>query len=201
MGTCNGVIHVIHKVLTVPENTIYDVMKNNPEYSNLVQIIDSAGMKPLFTKTNVSLTFFAPTNKAFTRLLRGSPSSMVLLRNDPKEALQFLRAHLVNGTVYSCGLECKFSYWSLFSSRYSAFSMSRDILRLRSKWDNSVYVNGIELDPVDDTAYNGVVHGIDKVINWSPLALERQWGRRRTKQRTFRDWVEVFSRPRYVTGN
>lgn len=128
------------------------------------------------------------------RLLRGSPSTVGLLRRDPKEALGFLRAHLVDSTIYSCALECKYSYWSLFGSRYSVFSMSRDILRLRSRWDGSVSVNGIELDPIDVPASNGVVHGIDKVIDWSPLALQTKWGRRRTKNRGFTDWIDVLLR-------
>lgn len=194
IATCDSVIHVISKVLTIPDNTIYDVLLKNPAFSTLVRIIDRTDLRSFVTNINGSITFFAPTNRAFARLLRGSPSTLGLLRTDPKEARQFLEAHLVNNTIYSCGLQCKYSYWSLFGSRYSVYSMSRDILRLRSRWDGSVYVNGIELNPIDVSASNGVVHGINKVIDWSPLALQTHHGRRRPKHRDFSDWTSWFLR-------
>lgn len=163
---------MIGKVLAPPKNTIYDVINSKPQFSILARIIQrSASLMPILTKINGSVTLFAPTNRAFERLRERSPSILKLLQEDSKEATHFLKAHLIDHTIFSCGLQCKYSYWSLFRSSFVVFSMSRDVLRLKLPWRRGASVNGIRLSPVDVAASNGVVHGIDKVINWSPLGL------------------------------
>ncbi|XP_031557858.1 transforming growth factor-beta-induced protein ig-h3-like [Actinia tenebrosa] len=172
LETCNGVIHVIGKVLVPAKNTIYDVINSKPQFSILARIIQrSTSIMPILAKINGSVTLFAPTDRAFERLRERSPSILKLLQEDSKEATHFLKAHLLDRTIYSCGLQCKYSYWSQFRSSFVVFSMSRDVLRLKLPWRRGASVNNIMLNPVDVAASNGVVHGIEKVMNWSPLGL------------------------------
>jgi transforming growth factor-beta-induced protein len=188
METCNGVIHVIGKVLVPPQNTIYDVISSEPKFSILARVIQRSSLMSFLAKINGSITMFAPTNQAFERLRERSPSVLKLLEEDTKEATLFLKSHLVNRTIYSCGLKCKYSYWSLFRSHFAVFSMSRDVLRLKSPWRRSVSVNGIYLNPVDVSASNGVIHGMDKVINWSPFGLRTRKYSKPIHIKIFSDW-------------
>ena len=165
---CNGVIHVIHKVLLPPTKTIYDVINSDPRFLTLVEAINLTTLAPALQNPAASLTLFAPTNWAFAKLELSSPGSMEGLLAYPEELTEVLEHHLVNGTLYTCGIHCKFSYWSLFSNHFSVFSTARGVLRVRYGWNGRVYVNGMHIIGLDLPATNGVVHVIDDVLELYP---------------------------------
>ena len=170
---CNGVIHVIHKVLLPPSKTVYDVINSDPRFATLVEAINTTALAPLLQKSSASLTLFAPTNWAFAKLELSSPGTVEGLLAFPEELTEVLQHHLVNGTLYSCGIHCKFSYWSLFSNHFSVFSMARGVLRLRYSWSGRVYVNGMRIIEPDLPATNGVVHVIDDVLELYPEGFRK----------------------------
>lgn len=170
---CNGVIHVIHKVLLPPTKTIYDVINSDPRFATLVEAINVTALAPVLQNPAASLTLFAPTNWAFAKLELGSPGSMEALLAFPEELTEVLQHHLVNGTLYTCGIHCKFSYWSLFSNHFSVFSTARGVLRMRYSWSGRVYVNGMRIIDLDLPATNGVVHVIDDVLELYPQGYRK----------------------------
>ena len=170
---CNGVIHVIHKVLLPPSKTVYDVINSDPRFATLVEAINTTSLAPLLQKSSASLTLFAPTDWAFAKLELSSPGTVEGLLAFPEELTEILQHHLVNGTLYTCGIHCKFSYWSLFSNHFSVFSMARGVLRLRYSWSGRVYVNGMRIIEPDLPATNGVVHVIDDVLELYPEGFHK----------------------------
>lgn len=170
---CNGVIHVIHKVLIPPSKTIYDLINSDPRFVTLMEAINITALAPVLQNPAASLTLFAPTDWAFAKLELSSPGSLEGLLAFPEELTEVLQHHLVNGTLYTCGIHCKFSYWSLFSNHFSVFSMARGVLRMRYSWSGRVYVNGMRITEHDLPATNGVVHVIDDVLELYPQGYRK----------------------------
>lgn len=174
---CNGVIHVIHKVLLPPSKTVYDLINTDPRFITLVEAINITALAPVLQNPSASITLFAPTDWAFAKLELSSPGSMESLLAFPEELTELLQQHMVNGTLYTCGIHCKFSYWSLFSNHFSVYSMARGVLRMRYGWSGRVYVNSMRVVDLDLPATNGVVHVIDDVLELYPQGhrkLKRQ---------------------------
>lgn len=173
---CNGVIHVINKVLLPPSKTIYELINSDYRFVTLAEAINTTALAPVLQNPAASLTLFAPTDWAFAKLELKSPGSMETLLAFPEELTEVLKHHVVNGTLYTCGIHCKFSYWSFFSNQFSVFSMARGVLRIRYAWNGRVYVNSLRIIDLDLPATNGVVHVIDDVLELYPHEF-RKWKR------------------------
>lgn len=169
---CNGVIHVIRKVLLPSEQTIYDVISSDARFSTLLKLVNATNSRATLESRNTSMTLFAPTDAAFERL-RGS-NIIESFSEFPDELSTLLKGHLIRNTLYTCGLHCMYSYWSLFSNRFSVFSMSGGVLRLHYRWNGHVLVNGARLSEPDIPATNGVVHVIDRVLDSGQLGVKRR---------------------------
>jgi len=168
---CNGVIHVIQKVLLPPAKTVYELINTDPRFVTLVEAINITKLGPVLRNPAASLTLFAPTDWAFAKLEINSPGSMENLMANPAELMEVLEHHVVNGTLYTCGINCMYSYWSFFSNHFSVYSLGRGVLRLRYDWSGRVFVNGMRIIDLDLPATNGVVHVIDDVLELYPQGL------------------------------
>lgn len=168
---CNGVIHVIQKVLLPPAKTVYELINTDPRFVTLMEAINITKLGPVLRNPAASLTLFAPTDWAFAKLEINSPGSMENLMANPAELMEVLEHHVVNGTLYTCGINCMYSYWSFFSNHFSVYSLGRGVLRLRYDWSGRVFVNGMRIIDLDLPATNGVVHVIDDVLELYPQGL------------------------------
>lgn len=170
---CNGVIHVIQKVLLPPTKTVYDFIRMDPRFSTLIEAINITKLGVVLRNPSASLTLFAPTNWAFAQLEYNSPGAMESLLSSPEELSEVLEHHMVNGTLYTCGVHCMYSYWSFFRNHFSVYSLSRGVLRMKYDWRGHVFVNGNRMSDQDLPATNGVVHVIDDVLELYPLGYRK----------------------------
>ncbi|XP_068682404.1 transforming growth factor-beta-induced protein ig-h3-like [Montipora foliosa] len=170
---CNGVIHVIQKVLLPPTKTVYDVIRTDSRFATLIEAINVTKLGSVLRNPSASLTLFAPTDRAFAKLEFNSPGAMEALLASPEELSEVLEHHVVNGTLYTCGIHCMYSYWSFFRNHFSVYSLSRGVLRMKYDWSGRVFVNGMRIRDRDLPATNGVVHVIDDVLELYPLGLRR----------------------------
>lgn len=76
---CNGVIHVINKVLLPPSKTIYELINSDSRFVTLAEAINTTALAPVLQNPAASLTLFAPTDWAFAKLELKSPGSMETL--------------------------------------------------------------------------------------------------------------------------
>ena len=170
---CNGVIHVIQKVLLPPTKTLYDLINTDPRFVTLLEAINVTKLGPILRNPTASLTLFAPTDWAFAKLEVNTPGTMETLLANPGELTEVLEHHVVNATLYTCGIHCMYSYWSWFSNHFSVYSLGRGVLRMRYDWRGPVYVNGKRIIDRDLPATNGVVHVIDDVLELYPQGHRR----------------------------
>ncbi|MDX2098705.1 MAG: fasciclin domain-containing protein, partial [Leptolyngbyaceae cyanobacterium bins.59] len=136
------------KISTV--GTIVDVAAGNSSFKTLVTAVKAAGLVEVLSGKG-PFTVFAPTDKAFAALPKGTLES--LLKPENRAKLQkVLTYHVVPGSVLSTAIKPG-----------TVKTVEGGTVRLTMK-GNRVMVNGATVTTADVKASNGVIHVIDKVL-------------------------------------
>lgn len=154
-----GSMFTVDKVLTPPMGTIMDVLKADDRFSVLVGAIQTAGMTELLNQQG-ALTFFAPTNDAFSSTPQAELNR--LLRNR-QELAGVLRYHLGEGMLVSGGV----------GSHTRVKPLQGEKLELGVR-NYTVYVNKVPVVDADLMATNGVVHAVNTIIKPLPPKVDRE---------------------------
>ncbi|XP_070819315.1 transforming growth factor-beta-induced protein ig-h3 [Chaetodon trifascialis] len=149
----------VGKVLTPPMGTVMDVLKADDRFSLLVGAIQTAGMTELLNQPG-ALTFFAPTNDAFSAVPQ--PDLNRMMRNR-QELAGVLRYHLGEGMLVSGGV----------GSHTRVKPLQGDKLELGVR-NYTVYVNKVPVADADLMATNGVVHAVSSIIKPLPPKVDRE---------------------------
>ena len=152
----NGVIHGIDAVLlppgldltAPPSENIVQVVSNNPNYSTLANLLNTAGLSETLSGAG-PFTLFAPNNAAFDAL---PEEQLAALAANPTQLRTVLNYHVTAGDLPSSELTTK--------QVNSLEGASLDIVVS----GGNVTVNGAEVVDPDMVASNGVVHGINRVL-------------------------------------
>uniref|UniRef100_UPI0037E9B542 transforming growth factor-beta-induced protein ig-h3 n=1 Tax=Semicossyphus pulcher TaxID=241346 RepID=UPI0037E9B542 len=149
----------VDKVLTPPMGTVMDVLKADDRFSLLVGAIQTAGMTELLNQQG-ALTFFAPTNDAFSAM---SPPELNKLMRNRQELSAVLKYHLGESLLVSGGV----------SSHTRLKPLQGEKLELGVR-NYTVYVNKVPVADADLMATNGVVHAVNSIIRPLPQKVERE---------------------------
>jgi uncharacterized surface protein with fasciclin (FAS1) repeats len=142
----NGVIHIIDRVLTVPQN-----ISTTAVALNLTSAAGALIQADLVTTLDYlsDVTVFVPNNEAFQNIGTALPNLTM------EEVTSILTYHVVNGTVgYSTSLMNGTSLTTLQGSNLTVYLE-----------DDRVFVNSAEVVIPNVLVANGVVHVIDNVLN------------------------------------
>lgn len=133
------------------DKTVVEVAANADDFATLVAAVKAAGLVDTLSGDG-PFTVFAPTNKAFEKLPKGTVEE--LLKPENKDKLTaILTYHVVPGSV-----------------------MAKDVVELKeaktvqgsqvkiSVKDGSVFIDGAKVVKTDIPCKNGVIHVIDAVI-------------------------------------
>ncbi|XP_077466556.1 transforming growth factor-beta-induced protein ig-h3 isoform X1 [Stigmatopora argus] len=145
-----GTMFTVDNLLTPPTGTIMDVLKADDRFSILVGALQVAGLTELLNQPG-ALTFFAPTDAAF----RAVPQVDALLRKHPQLSA-VLKFHMAEGTLVRGGV----------GSHTRVKNLLGDKLDLGMR-NYTVFVNRVPVAHGDLMATNGVVHGVDQVLEAS----------------------------------
>ncbi len=155
----NGVVHVIDRVLLPPDlmakkptqsGTIVDIAVSNPNFSTLVTAVKAAGLVDTLSSKG-PFTLFAPTNKAFAALPKGTLEK--LLKPENRDLLvKVLTYHVVSGDVMAKDLR---------SGNVTTVAGSAVKVKVNK---HGITVNNSRVVNADIDATNGVVHVIDRVL-------------------------------------
>jgi len=105
-------------------------------------------------RTSRSVTFFAPSDKAFDGYSADERSELL---SDSKALVKLIKRHIVVDGVYSTFVN--------EGSRYTFMSLAGGDIVLSKSTDGSFMVNGVAItSPHDVTTVNGVIHTIDKIL-------------------------------------
>jgi len=153
----NGVIHVIDQVLLPPvqQPDIVDTAAAAGSFSTLLAAAKAAGLVDAL-KAPGPYTVFAPTDAAFSTLLRRLGTTPEKLLADPVKLASILKYHVVSGEVFSTQLKV---------GRNVVSTLNGNRLVVRKYRNGRVTVNGTSLvTKADIDASNGVIHVINRVL-------------------------------------
>ena len=134
----------------VQAGTIVDIAASNPDFSTLVTAVKAAGLVETLSSKG-PFTVFAPTNKAFAALPKGTLEK--LLKPENRNLLRkVLTYHVVPGDLMARNLR---------SGRVATVEGSSVAVQVRH---GSVRINNSNVIKADVDAKNGVIHVIDRVL-------------------------------------
>lgn len=133
------------------DNTLVTVLKKDGRFNTFIAAASAAGIDEQLHHD--TLTIFAPTDEAFAAL--GAEKLDQLLEPANKEKLkQLLLSHVVEGKV---------SADSIKSEPTTLTSLGGTKLTAKKDGD-AVHINAAKVIAADVKAENGIVHGVDKVL-------------------------------------
>jgi uncharacterized surface protein with fasciclin (FAS1) repeats len=134
--------------LTAKPQSVVDVMSSNPELSTLTDLLSKSGLAPVLSAVG-PFTVFAPSNDAFKAV---PAKTMEQLATNPAALKDVLSFHVVAGKLDAASI-----------TNTSVASVQGGKLAL-SKSGSFVTVEDAVVTKPDQTAANGVVHVIDRVL-------------------------------------
>ncbi|XP_032832899.1 transforming growth factor-beta-induced protein ig-h3-like [Petromyzon marinus] len=147
----NGLVHVMSKILMVPDKSTWQTLQEDADLSILVELIKRADMGDLFSKPG-EYTIFAPTNKAFAAVPQRHLDRM---KASPTEAEAFVDAHVLDKVLVSGGV-----VRGVNNQQTSLLGLKLDI----NQKNGEVFVDGQKILDADKMTTNGVVHKLDVLL-------------------------------------
>ncbi|PVV02898.1 hypothetical protein BB560_002634 [Smittium megazygosporum] len=150
----NGVIHIIDKILTIPQ-PLSVVLENNTDYKEAYDLVKKSGL--FSTLDNVpGITVFAPENKAFNSTITAKLNS-TSEQQPPISINSVILDHvLYNNVLYS----------NLISQNKTVYQTANPLssVTIEKTANGTVFVDKSEVILPNVLLKNGVLHGINAVI-------------------------------------
>ncbi|XP_054273993.1 transforming growth factor-beta-induced protein ig-h3-like [Macrosteles quadrilineatus] len=159
---CHAVAHEVTRLLLPPNNTVLQLVNDNPELSVLRRVIEGTELeKDLDEKTRSELlsegfTLLAPSDDAFNKL---DEDLLNKLLTDKKYATEVLRRHLLGESV--CCASITPVPWPFTNSVRTLEGKKLEVNRDRR---NRVVFGTATAEKCDNIATDGLVHVIDNVL-------------------------------------
>ncbi|XP_078737205.1 transforming growth factor-beta-induced protein ig-h3-like isoform X2 [Lampetra fluviatilis] len=147
----NGLVHVMSKILTVPDKNTWQTLQEDADLSILVELIKRADMGDLFSKPG-EYTIFAPTNKAFAAVPQ---KELERMKASPTDAEAFVDAHVLDKVLVSGGV-----VRGVNNQQKSLLGLKLDI----NQKNGEVFVDGQKILDADKMTTNGVIHKLDVLL-------------------------------------
>ena len=160
----NGVIHSIDNVITIPKKSLVEVVKADPNFSDLVAFVTAADPSVATALTDASAngnTVFLPNNAAFATLYKDSTMTKAKLLDPSNKALltNILLYHVVPSRVFSTDLP---NVTGEVQTANATGKVSFDLAGGAKIKGTKSGVSNITTTNI--LATNGVMHVIDKVL-------------------------------------
>lgn len=133
---------------------IVDVAASNPDFSTLVAAVKAAGLVDTLANGG-PFTVFAPTNKAFQKLPKGTVESLLKPENKDK-LVAVLTYHVVPGTVKAADVAALEN-----GTKVETVNGADVVVKQAGK---NIFLNKSKVIATDVLADNGVIHVIDTVL-------------------------------------
>ncbi|MCB0648009.1 MAG: fasciclin domain-containing protein [Saprospiraceae bacterium] len=148
----NGIVHVIDAVISPIQNyTLYQSLVQSSNHRILQGLVNLLGMKEDLDSPDASLTLFAPTDDAFSKL----PQEVIdtILNSDLDQVATILGYHVVPTPLSLSELTEGFSFKSITNADLRVY-----------KFGNVTYINNAKIIQGDILTNNGILHVLDDVI-------------------------------------
>lgn len=156
-------LHIVNRVLMPSDNTISDILLDDPRYSMFVESLMVAGTFPFLNETDRSYTLLVPTNDVFDRDI---PTDLFncLVSLMPRPLTNLVLYHLSRQTDYAQVLSRRQSYFSQFSD----YPEGQRAIVVFTAENGTIFLgelgSQIPITRADIPASNGVIHEIGGVL-------------------------------------
>lgn len=149
--------------------TIAQIAAGNPAFSTLVSLLQLTGLDAVVNSSDVTLTVFAPTNDAFTKLFTANPSLPGILTSPAQAALGYpllknvLLYHVTDGRRFSNSVFNKNNAKTIEMLNGASVTANPNL----TLTDGAGQTINPVLAPsplINISASNGVIHAIDTVL-------------------------------------
>ncbi|MCS6820610.1 MAG: fasciclin domain-containing protein [Microscillaceae bacterium] len=170
----NGVIHEIDRVMSIPSQTLWDIISTNSNYSLFARAVERVGLRPSLENQDAIRTILVPTNAAFNAA--GFPDIASIDNANLTSLSNTIRYHVTAPGVgnrrftinnATLGLPNNFTLFTDLGSAINqqviiVYSGNDMVFNLNNNWR---MVGGVSrTGNVDRHAINGVVHEINAVL-------------------------------------
>ena len=154
------------------DKTIYEIIKNDAELTNFVEVLDSCDLPDgesvadsLFNKSRV-YTLWAPTNNALDKNMKDSIINEIKRGSGREEVMRtFVKSHIANNLHRAKGRYDEREFVLMLNDKRLAFSGSYEPVE-GLPYDNSYEFGGVYLKSVNNRAWNGIIHKLDKISKY-----------------------------------
>ncbi|KAE9547887.1 hypothetical protein FO519_008906 [Halicephalobus sp. NKZ332] len=168
IAATNGIIHYIDRVLGVPYQSLWEILRNETRLQRSYHMMENIQLRysldPWQVLTaNQNFTFFVPTNEAWDKV---SPSLVNrMLDGNHWQALQYVyKRHLLQGQALM--------YTDLRERTYIMMNDEKVIIRRRGRYFELYWPRGNRvariLEGGEIAGINGFMHMIDNVLIYEP---------------------------------
>lgn len=176
LSGANGILHVIDKVLTPPQQTITDAVRALPaDYSLMKEVFERSGMADSFSvvREGFWFTFFIQNDNAFIEAGIHSVDELVVELRKNTPAIEnadtllhnFIAYHGVNSLMYIADLLYISSMQTMAPKQVVTFKRNQDTILINEMNQGKIFEAGVMLDRgsefSDLSCSNGVIHDIN----------------------------------------
>ncbi|XP_071119881.1 transforming growth factor-beta-induced protein ig-h3-like [Mytilus edulis] len=154
---CNGIIHIVDKVLQPPAGTLLDVLALDNRFTELVQLIKIAEIGDML-EGDGPFTLFAPTDDAFKRIDDAELQNIV---NDKGKLKHVLFNHIFKDQICCSGLSIVAANVGYGARQLKSMSEERFTV---DEMGSKTEIGGSQITECDKSSTNGVIHVLDEVI-------------------------------------
>lgn len=154
------------------DKTIYEIIKNDAELTNFVAVLDSCDRPggesvadSLFNKSRV-YTLWVPTNNALDEKMRDSIINEIKNGEGRDEVMRtFIESHIANNLHPAKGRYEEREFVLMLNGKRIDFKGSYEPVE-GLPYDNSYEFGGVYLKSVNNRAWNGIIHKLDKISKY-----------------------------------
>ncbi|KAH7728775.1 fasciclin domain protein [Aphelenchoides avenae] len=168
IAATNGIIHYIDRVLGVPYQSLWEILRNETELQTSYQMLTNLQLRYTLDPWQVltpeqNFTFFIPSDEAWTKVPPALKYKM--LDGNHWQALQYVfKRHLVQGQALM--------YTDLRERTYIMMNEEKVIIRRRGRYFELYWPRGNRVARVREggeiAGINGFMHIIDNVLIYEP---------------------------------
>ncbi|XP_070395925.1 transforming growth factor-beta-induced protein ig-h3-like [Dermacentor albipictus] len=146
----NGVVHVVDETLPSPNQTLYQVVAEDPRFSTLRSLLPVADLEETLKDTRGHYTLLAPSDEAFAKVHR---DTLAKWKSGDACIGKLLRGHLLNHVICTTAVP---GSARVRNANGDPVTLTRDGDRLLA--------DGSPLSARDLMATNGVLHVLDHIL-------------------------------------
>nr|XP_018899552.1 PREDICTED: transforming growth factor-beta-induced protein ig-h3 [Bemisia tabaci] len=154
MKACESYAHEIDKVMIPPKQTVLETLAENQNLSAFNSVLKDTKLEKEIQEG--TFTVLAPSNSAFEKL---PAETMEKLKKDKEFADEVLRKHVLTDSLCCSGIGM--SGW-IFTNHVS--TLAGRAMEVKRDGSGSVLFGPMKAVQCDNTATNGLIHVVDKVM-------------------------------------